>query len=85
VDHDDGEVAIEEHRIDREAHEPGLDGGRGPKEQPVARLEPLAAQQPAHPPQQRLGDRAPLAQDRAVLTLNRDDGHRVSRIVLIAG
>ena len=85
VDVHDGQVPVEEDGVHGKAHEPGLDGRRRPQQQPLAGLEARPAHEPAHAAEQRLGDDAALAEHRAVLALDRDAGHRVSRIDLNAG
>src|SRR5579862_344466 len=64
-------VAVEKDDIDREAHEERVHGAGRAKQHSFVRAETALAKQAAHARQRRVGDRAPLTDDRAVEPLNR--------------
>src|SRR5213595_1358709 len=59
----DHKLAVEEHDIDREAHEEHVDGVGRLDQQARAGLDPVAAEEAAHPGRHRVGDLAALADD----------------------
>ena len=70
----DAELPVEEDGVDREAHEERVDRRRLRDQQPLARLEARAAEQPPHPGGHRARDLAALADDPALLVDERVRG-----------
>ena len=75
LDHD--LVGVEEDRVDREAHERGVDAPAGPEHHPLALPQVLAPEQPSHAPMCTVGHDDSLADDPAVLSAERQCGHGV--------
>ena len=71
----DSQISIQEHDVDREAHERRVHGGCGPEEHPLAPGELLPAQQAAHARPRRTRYETPLAHELAVGPLKRNDLH----------
>ena len=76
LDLDDHLVGVEEDRVDRKAHERGVDAPAGPEHHAFALPQVLAAEKAAHPPMRTVGDDDALADDPAVLPAERQRGHR---------
>src|SRR5919108_2075608 len=69
---DDRELAIEEDCVDREAHEPGMDGADWAEEKSFARRDFPAPEKPLEPRERVLGDTAALAHGASVRSLHSD-------------
>ena len=68
----DGEVPIEEDRVDGVSHEPGVNGVRRLQEQALLLAERFSPEQTAKTRERVVGDEAPLARDPSVGVLERD-------------
>src|SRR5687767_14673147 len=67
-DAEDAVLLVEEDRVDREAHEPHVNGGSGAKENPLAPLEPGTPEEPSEAGERRLREETPLTHQAAVVT-----------------
>ena len=56
LDRDHDLIRVEEDDVDREAHEVRVDRERGAEDHALARIQPAASHQPAHPPVRPVGD-----------------------------
>ena len=65
-DPNDFPVPVEENDVDREAHEEHVHRGSAVDQHPAARLEPIAAEEAAHPPEPGLRNLAPFGYDGSV-------------------
>src|SRR3954447_4069840 len=72
------EIPVEEQRVDREPHEPGVDGRRRAEQQALARRELRPAEQPAQARERAIGDDAALA-EHATLRVAHGDGEAAHR------
>src|SRR4051794_7350243 len=73
-DLDDAQVAVEEHGIDREAHERHVHRGSWPQEYPLAVREVSTAEQPLHARERHVPEDTALTHDASVFATNRDFG-----------
>jgi hypothetical protein len=67
-DAEDAAVGVKEGRVDREAHEPHVNGGSGAKEDSLARLESGPAEEAAGTSERCLSEETPLTHQAAVLS-----------------
>jgi hypothetical protein len=67
-DAEDAAVGIQEGRVDREAHEPHVNGGSGTKQDSLAPLEPGPAEEAASTSERCLREETPLTHQAAVLS-----------------
>src|SRR4051812_42266809 len=72
------EIPVEEQRIDREPHEPGVDGRRRAEQQALPGRELRSAEQPPQARERAIGDRAALA-EHAALRVADGDGRAAHR------
>ena len=75
LDANDDLIGVEEDRVDREAHERGVDAPTGAQHHALALAQVLPAEKPAHPPVRAVGDDDAFADDPAILPAERQRCH----------